>query len=135
MVALVLEDSSFYRFMESNSFSGAVPGGSNSYATALWALDYVHWWAAHDCLGVNFHNFQWRENDTIYRDASGNFNLYPMGYGIKAFDLGGHGTVEPLTMSNPDGVNLTAYAVQGEGALFCYCRSIKTMAPADARPR
>jgi hypothetical protein len=30
---------------------------------------------------------------------------------MKAFDLSGHGYVEPVTISNPHGINLTAYAV------------------------
>ncbi|MBU6411309.1 MAG: hypothetical protein KGR98_13065, partial [Verrucomicrobia bacterium] len=44
--------------------------------------------------------------------------IYPVGYGIKAFDLGGHGRALPLTISNADDVNLTAYAVRGAGKLF-----------------
>jgi hypothetical protein len=35
----------------------------------------------------------------------------PKGYGIKAFDLGEHGYVEPIGISNSDNVNVTAYAV------------------------
>lgn len=32
---------------ESNDYLGGVAGGSNSFASALWALDYLHWWAEH----------------------------------------------------------------------------------------
>ena len=42
----------------------------------------------------------------------------PKGYGLKAFDLGGHGSIEPVTISNPDGINLTAYAVRGASEHF-----------------
>lgn len=107
-----------YRMTESNSFSGGVENGSDCFATALFALDYLHWWAAHGCLGVNFHTTQWRYNGTFYLDKDGHFQIYPMAYGIKAFDLGGHGEVKPVSISNPKGLNLTAYAVEGKGSLY-----------------
>jgi hypothetical protein len=50
--------------------------------------------------------------DTIYLNRDGHsFQINPKAYGIKAFDLGGHGNVEPVTLSNPNQLNLTAYAV------------------------
>lgn len=107
-----------YRLSESNSYSGYVKGGSNSFATALFALDYMHWWASHGAEGVNFHNKQWVGNGPIYLDANKNFQTYPVGYGIKAFDLGGHGNIDPLTMTNADTLNLTAYAVQDSASLY-----------------
>ncbi|NNU33517.1 hypothetical protein HK413_03960 [Mucilaginibacter sp. S1162] len=107
-----------YRITESNSFSGDVAGGSNSFAAALFALDYMHWWAAHNASGVNFHNKQWVKNAPIYKDADGSFNTYPIGYGIKAFNIGGHGTVQPVIVTNPEGINLTAYAVRAANALY-----------------
>jgi hypothetical protein len=88
-----------------------VTNASNTFASALWALDYMHWWAAHRCAGVNFHNKPWLKTDTVYLDSSGNYQINPKGYGIKAFDLGGHGYVEPMTMTNDDELNLTAYAI------------------------
>ena len=48
-----------YRLTESNDYLGGVPGASDAFASALWALDYLHWWAAHAAGGVNFHNKQW----------------------------------------------------------------------------
>lgn len=112
-----------YRITETNPFTEKVSGGSNSFATALWALDYMHWWAAANtitghstltrgCLGVNFHNKQWGENNVIYQVSTTDYEVYPIGYGLKAFGLGGHGYVMPCSItSNVDGVNLTAYAV------------------------
>ena len=35
----------------------------------------------------------------------------PKAYGIKAFDLGSHGYVEPIAIANQQKINLTAYAV------------------------
>jgi len=61
----VLNDNLAYRLTESNDFLGGVDGASNAFASALWALDYMHWWAAHGAAGVNFHNNQWLYTDTI----------------------------------------------------------------------
>lgn len=107
-----------YRLTESNSFSGEVQGGSNSYASSLFSLDYLHWWAEHKAAGVNFHNKQWLYNNTITKDAAGDFQVYPMAYGIKAFDIGGHGETKPLSIENPDTLNLTAYAVKDTNFTF-----------------
>lgn len=117
-VVPVLKAGFKYRLTESNSFSGDVAGGSNSFAAALFALDYMHWWAAHKAAGVNFHNKQWVKNAPIYKDVDGNFNAYPIGYGIKAFNVGGRGTAQPVAITNPEGINLTAYAVRSLKGLY-----------------
>ena len=111
----VLQNGLPYRFTEANDFTGGVTNASNAFASALWALDFMQWWAAHGASGVNFHNKRWIPTDTIIPGSSGQLITYPKGYGIKAFDLGSHGYVEPLTMTNASGLNLTAYAV-GDGA-------------------
>jgi hypothetical protein len=107
-----------YRMTEANDCLHGVPGASNGYASALWALDYMHWWAAHRMAGVNFHNNPWLPTDTVVPDpnpcgAAGcaNYRISPKAYGIKAFDLGSHGYVEPVAITNPQKINLTAYAV------------------------
>ncbi|CAG7616161.1 hypothetical protein ACFQI7_01490 [Paenibacillus allorhizosphaerae] len=114
IIAPMLKAGIPYRMTESNDYLTGVPGASNAFASALWALDYMHWWAAHQASGVNFHNKQWIYTCTIVMDPSGNFQTTPKGYGIKAFNLGSNGFVMPVTISNPNALNLTAYAV-GEG--------------------
>jgi len=113
-IAPVLKTGLPYRMTEANDYLTGVPGASDAFASALWALDYMHWWAAHQAAGVNFHNKQWLYTDTIVRDQLGNYQTSPKGYGIKAFNLGSNGFVFPVEIANPNGVNLTAYAV-GEG--------------------
>jgi hypothetical protein len=103
-----------YRLTESNDYLGGVPGASNAFASALWALDYLHWWAAHAAAGVNFHNKQWLYTDTIVPDpaeAGARYAVTPKGYGIKAFTLGSAGQVKPVAIENADGINLTAYCI------------------------
>ena len=57
-----------YRLTESNDYLVGVPGASDAFASALWALDHLHWWAAHGAAGVNFHNKQWLYTATIVPD-------------------------------------------------------------------
>jgi hypothetical protein len=107
-----------YRLTESNDYLGGVPGASDAFASALWALDYLHWWAAHEAGGVNFHNKQWLYTDTIVPGPAGpgeGYAVTPKGYGIKAFTLGSAGRARPVAIENADGVNLTAYGVEGTG--------------------
>ncbi len=103
-----------YRLTESNDYLGGVPGASNAFAAALWALDHLHWWAAHGAAGVNFHNKQWLHTDTIIPAPAGpaaGCAVSPKAYGIKAFALGSAGHSKPVLTGNPDGVNVTAYCV------------------------
>ncbi len=114
-----------YRMTEANDCLHGVPGASNGFASALWALDYMHWWAAHHMAGVNFHNNPWLPTDTIVPDpapcaATGcaNYRVAPKAYGIRAFDLGSHGSVEPVAIANRQKINLTAYAVGSSRELY-----------------
>lgn len=107
-----------YRLTEANDYTGGVDGASNAFASALWALDYLHWHAAHGAAGVNFHNRSWIYTDTVLRAPDGSFHLNPKAYALKAFDVGGHGRVLPVSVSNPEDVNMTAYAVRAGGTIY-----------------
>ncbi|HTR80597.1 MAG TPA: hypothetical protein VMM58_03135 [Bacteroidota bacterium] len=110
-----------YRLTESNSYYTPAPGiwgGNNCFATALFVLDYMYWWAEHGCAGVNFHTTQWKYNGTIHPDAAGGYGIYPMGYGIAAFSLGGHGKADSIAVSNPNNLNTTAYAANNANGLY-----------------
>ncbi len=113
-----------YRYDEANSFyDGGAKDVSDTFASALWGLDFLHWWAAHGAAGVNFHTgdkVAARDMNKPCRYAafwsSGQgYNVHPIGYGIKAFALGGHGSTLPLAISDTAGLDLTAYAVRGAG--------------------
>jgi hypothetical protein len=107
-----------YRFTEANDFTGGTTNASNAFSSALWALDFMYWWAAHGAVGIDFHNKRWIPTDTICPGASGQLITNPKGYAIKAFTLGAAGHFEPLTISNAHALNLTAYAT-GSGADLC----------------
>ena len=88
-----------YRLEECNSlYNGGAAAISNSYASAVWALDFMYWWAGHGAEGVNFHtgtNPDVRShvpggNDAFWIPAGG-IKLHPLSYALKTFDVGGHG--------------------------------------------
>lgn len=114
----ILADGLHYRFTEANDITGGIEGASDAFTAALWALDFLHWWAAHGSSGINFHNQAWIPTDTIFPDSQGNYEVHPKAYALKAFDVGGHGSVDPLGIVNPNSVNLTAYAVGDETNLY-----------------
>jgi hypothetical protein len=117
-LAPVIQAGLRYRLTESNDYLVGVPDASDAYASALWVLDHLHWWAANGCAGVNFHNKQWLHTDTIVPHPDGpdhGYVIRPKGYGIKAFTLGSAGQVKPVSIQNPNGINLTAYCVGATG--------------------
>lgn len=113
-----------YRLEEANNFTGGAKDATDTFTAALWALDYLHWWAARGAGGINFHNRRWILNTTIYpanaKDdgLDSGYDVHPIAYGIKAFDIGGHGIPAPVKIVNPEAVNLTAYAVRQGADVF-----------------
>jgi hypothetical protein len=119
VLAPVSADGLPYRMTECNDYTVGVKDASDAFAAALWALDYMHWWAAHGCAGVNFHNRRGIPNDTIYWDSAGNFGINPKAYGHKAFELGSHGrTMTSVELSNPGHANVACYATGDSTNLF-----------------
>jgi hypothetical protein len=119
-VPQTLENKLPYRLEETNTFfNGGKEGASDTYTAALWAVDYMYWWASHHAAGINFHtgdNVAAGDKPTpcryaAYVSASGGYEVHPVGYGIKAFDLGSHGSLIPLKDSSTGGLNLSAFAV------------------------
>lgn len=111
---LAKTDGWHYRFSECNDFLGNVSTASESFASALWALDFMHWEAAHDshCLGVNFHNKMGTYTATIYQDANGDYHSYPKSAAMRMFNLGTSGNLmTAVTVSKSTGANVNAYAV------------------------
>ncbi len=117
-VPMAISNSLPYRLEEVNNyFNGGATNVSNTFASALWGLDFMHWWAAHGATGLNFHTGDrvaagytlQPSKYTAFFSTTNGYMIRPLAYGIKAFDLGGHGKVLPVTISNPDLLNLSAY--------------------------
>jgi hypothetical protein len=112
-----------YRLEEVNNFfNGGAKDVSDTFASALWGLDFMCWWAAHDAAGLNFHTGNrvaagstlQPSKYTAFFSTTNGYIVRPLGYGIKAFDLGSHGKLLPVKLSSAENLNLTAYAVLGD---------------------
>ncbi len=124
MVAAVEGTDITYRLTETNSlwFSG-LEGASDRHASSLWGLDYLHWWVAHGAEGLNFHTGD-RTGGSVnlpcryaaFVSAPGGYEVRPLGYGLKLFDLGGRGRLLPVDLT--DGEGLRAYASTDDGQHF-----------------
>lgn len=110
-----------YRIEETNSFfNGGAKDVSNTFASALWGLDYLYWWAEHEARGINFHtgdNVAAGEEQTpcwyaTFWSTPAGYEVHPLGYAIKAFDLGRHGRLLRTRVSSASG-NVSAYSVLG----------------------
>jgi hypothetical protein len=118
-----VSDGEIFRIEETNSLASQGESGvSNVYASTLWALDYMHFWATKNSQGLNFHTGATSVYDPIMPTTlTSAYTAEPVAYGIKAFGLGSTGeNVSTVIGSNPNSVNLTAYGVldPGTGNLF-----------------
>lgn len=107
-----------FRMTEVNSywFSG-LQGASDSYASALWGLDYTHWWTMRGADGLNFHtgdrtggaiNLPCRY--AVFVTSTNGYEARPLAYGLKLFSIGGQGRVLPVVVEGETNQNLVAYA-------------------------
>ena len=112
-----------YRVEEANNFfNGGAFDVSDTFASALWALDYLHWWAAHGAGGINFHTgdqvaagerMSGCRYATFWTSAQG-YSVHPIGYGIKAFELGSRGRYVPVSIAtNAGGQSVTQLVTVG----------------------
>ena len=118
-----------YRLEEANSYSnGGASGASDSFASALWGLDYMYWWANRGAAGINFHTGGYADGVrppepqkyVVFWNSPEGFSVRPLGYAIKAFDLGCHGQLVPVEFrSNTNQINLTAYGVLSSNGDLC----------------
>ena len=102
-----------YRFTECSAFDNETNSGNQCFATALWAVDFFHWWARHGCAGVNPFTRTAQYNAPIYFDGA-NYIAEAYAYGMKAFGLGSSGNViytSKFLVNNPGNINVTAYGV------------------------
>jgi len=103
-----------YRMTECNSFNlGGSPGVSDSYASALWAIDYLFTCAQFGASGVNFHSGGDGNSYTSIADDYVNtvIGVRPEYYGMLLFTLAGTGPLNMTTVS-AGSLNVSAYAVQ-----------------------
>ena len=109
-----------FRINEVNSFyGGGKLGVSDTFASALWCLDFMFQLASYGCEGINLetdiNQLAWVSHySPIFRDAAGQLIARPEYYGILAFAVAGKGNLVKLTTS-PAEANLTTYATRSAG--------------------
>jgi hypothetical protein len=102
-----------YRISECNSFAnGGAAGVSDSYASSLWAIDFLFSVALGGSTGVNMHGGGNSAGYTpIADDSGGVIEARPEYYGLLFFTLAGPGTLLETQLS-AGSVDVTAYAVR-----------------------
>ncbi len=110
-----------YRLEEANSFyDGGALDVSDTFASALWALDYQWWWAAQGASGINFHTgdkVAARDENkpcryAVFWTAPEGYNVHPIGYALKMFSLGSQGRLLSAVVENTNHLNLVVYAAE-----------------------
>jgi hypothetical protein len=105
-----------YRLTEANSFyDGGAPHISNTFGTALWAIDFLFANARLGSSGVNFHGGGASPGYTpIADDGQAVVGVRPEYYGILLFSLMGAGHLLSLSQSETR-FSISAYAVAAPG--------------------
>ncbi|SEF71760.1 hypothetical protein SAMN05421819_0929 [Bryocella elongata] len=107
------------RIEETNSaYGGSNNGVTNTYAAALWALDYFCYMAySTNMSGMNLHNGPIGSDSGSYNAvspigvSSTPLSLQPPGYGLWVFHYGSQGQPLKTTLTNSSGANITAYGL------------------------
>jgi hypothetical protein len=107
-----------YRLTEANSFyDGGAPHVSNTFGTALWAIDFLFANALLGSSGVNFHGGGASPGYTPIADDGRNVvEVRPEYYGMLLFSLMGAGHLIGMSRSQTK-LSLSAYATAGIGGL------------------
>jgi hypothetical protein len=102
-----------FRLAECNSyFDGGAVGVSNSYASALWVIDFLFNCAQGGAAGVNLHGGGDANGYAPIADNSGKVvEARPEFYGMTMFSLAGQGELYQTNLSVGQ-INATAYAVK-----------------------
>jgi len=113
-----------WRMCETASFSGGGKAGvSDTFAAALWVLDYLFVLSTFGCSGVNMetgvnHLGRISYYTPIGDDLQGRYSAAPEYYGLLAFAQAGKGDTV-AARCEAGGVNVTAYAVRQSGNDLC----------------
>ena len=111
-----------WRMCETASFSGGGKAGvSDTFASALWVLDYLFELASFGCAGVNMqtgvnHLGRISYYTPVGDDLQGHYTAAPEYYGLLAFAQAGKGET---VAARCDAANLTAYAVRQSDNRLC----------------
>jgi hypothetical protein len=106
-----------FRLSETNSYwLSGLKGASDSYASALWVLDYLHWWTARGAAGLNFHTGDLTSGKPMpcqyaaFVTAEAGYEARPVAYGMKMFELGGAGKSLTTSVRGESESKVVSYA-------------------------
>jgi hypothetical protein len=110
------------RMTEMNSvWNGGQPGISDTFASALWAIDAMLTLASAGWIGVNFHT-----NGAVYspirRETDGSFQPQPLYEGLVFFSKAARGSICPVLIQEDTPISFRAFAIRGnrnERRLIC----------------
>ncbi len=102
-----------FRMAEVNSYAGGgAPGVSNTYASALWIIDFLFNCAQGGAIGADFHGGGEGPRYQPIVDKNGEITeVRPEYYGMLLFNLAGQGALHTTQLS-ANGLDVTAYAIQ-----------------------
>jgi len=119
-----------YRMDEMNScYNGGARNSSDTYASALWALDCTHWWAAHHILGMNYHTGESVGRDGgfaaanyaafVHQTDGHGFTMRPLAYADLAFSQGARGRPLEVKVQTAPTFDFNAYAYRDyDGSVY-----------------
>lgn len=113
-----------FRIAECNSFYNQSHAYEcDSYASALWVIDFLFNCAQASAAGVNLHSIEIRPNrPTGYAPIADWHGVVlqarPEYYGILLFTLAGQGTLYATKLYAASGINVTAYALKAASGGF-----------------
>jgi hypothetical protein len=113
-----------FRINEINSFSGGGKVGvSDTFASALWCLDYMFQSATFGCDGVNMetdiNQHAWVSHySPIAHREDWSCEAHPEYYGMLAFALAGKGDLLHAILEKDGAIHLTAYATRDDGKIW-----------------
>jgi hypothetical protein len=100
-----------------NACTGGAPGASNTYASALWAIDYILTGAEHGVSAMSFHT--WPDSahcwgyTPVCQTGTSQYAAQPVYYGMLFTHLLGSGQLLPVTLATSlANQNVTAFALK-----------------------
>jgi len=104
-----------FRLGEANSFfNGGAPGVSDSFASALWGIDFLFQCAFAGASGVNIHGGGESPGYTPIADnGTGVTGVRPLYYGMLLFSLAARGSLAGAEVKGGADTRITAWAVSG----------------------
>jgi hypothetical protein len=131
VLALKKETGLPFRIGETNSiFNEGQPGVSDSFASALWGVEYMFQLAEAGAEGLNFHTGNFKAYTPVGPSRAGRYAARPLYYGIMLFkEMVRNAVLVPTQVIAP-GINLAVFATRASSGTVRVCVINKDLANA-----